>query len=195
MLHRTLQFHNVTSRVLKKGELPIHINHPKSGSDLLVTTNGLKHVDVKVSNGRNNSTHKYKYRKTIKHYANFTKSTGIVTIPFVMTLFGTFAPATLTDIDNHLIGTAHQPMELRKAIHLNCQMELFRSLTLAFTLATLTTQNVTAAIVKQDLIQSDAVVTVDDVTEEHRERGRDIAQESPDYWILDDGGHLVHPSA
>ena len=62
-----------------------------------------------------------------KRYAKFGKRTGIVNIPFVMGIHGTISPDTLEQIEP-LLTHAINPMQLRKDIIANTQMELLRSL-------------------------------------------------------------------
>lgn len=131
MLHRTFAYHTTASRLLKPFDMPVSSNEPKSASDLLVVTTRPFTIDVAISAAQmNNQSHKQmgaRYNHKKNRYKRFQHSTGIETIPFVMSIHGVPAPATLADMDK-LITHAINPSQLRKDIWANTQMELLRSL-------------------------------------------------------------------
>ena len=142
VMHKTFLYHNTSSRLLKPGDMPIEQNKPKSSGDLLVTTTSLNCLDIKVTTAalayETSSRLKTRYKTTENHYRRFSQLTGIRSIPIILSTYGTFAQDTLRDIDDHLLSQAVRPSELRKALILNCQMELLRSMLRSLHLARVT---------------------------------------------------------
>lgn len=135
VLNRTLHFHTTQSRMIKPFELPVSPDEPKSASDLLVVTGRPFTVDVAVTTtARPAATDHPQFRPLRsrflaknKRYTTFGKKTGITNIPFVMGIHGIISPDTLEQIEP-LLTHAINPMQLRKDIIANTQMELLRSL-------------------------------------------------------------------
>ena len=131
MLHRTFTWHNTHSKVLTRGELPLDHSAPKSGSDLLITTNDRFHLDVKIVSEslpyQSSSRIKLRFKDTMNWYQDFQRSTNIKTVPFILSLFGIISPSTL-----HLLPPlchhAVDPSQLLRDICTNVQFELFRSM-------------------------------------------------------------------
>ena len=87
ILHRVLTHHMIHSKILRSGEVPL-LGNDKGGSDLLVTTTKLWHVDVKVTSEalpyETATRLTQRYTATIDWYKNFESVTTWKTLPFVM---------------------------------------------------------------------------------------------------------------
>ena len=131
MLHRTFAYHTTCSRLLKPFDMPVSKDEPKSASDLQVITTRPFTLDITISavqaadDNHRQLTTRYNHKKN--RYKRFQHSTGIETIPFVMSIHGIPAPQTINDVDK-LITHAVNPTQLRKDIWANTQMELLRAL-------------------------------------------------------------------
>lgn len=136
MLHRTFNYHTTQSHILRLGEMPVNVEEPHSGSDILVWTNKTYSLDVSISAAQDTGEHhirrmNHTYQRKINRYRAFEKNTGQVTTPFVMSIHGIIMDKTLEKLED-LITHAVNPKQLRSDIIANSQMELLRSMHKAY---------------------------------------------------------------
>lgn len=138
---KVLHFHHIAS------SWPTDLQRPgcsKGGPDLLVfTLTNIDAVDVAVSKDRpiqwfnvNKNRRKHTlpnsnkiFSKKLGSYTEFAKRTEMRTVPFVMSVYGTYAESTL-DLLEQWFELTPRPHSLRHSLFSRTQMQLIRGISL-----------------------------------------------------------------
>lgn len=139
-IKKVLHKHNITSSW--PTDLP-RPGHRKGGADLLVfLLHAIHAVDVAVTKDKpadwfDSDTHHFKKNRDLRTnrvattkrrtYVEFAKRTGMITVPFVLSVYGTYAETTL-DILEEWFSNTPNPRSLSHNLFANTQMQLIRGI-------------------------------------------------------------------
>lgn len=134
-LHRTCSFHLIHSTIMKPFDMPIHLDKPKSASDLLVITGEDRYnVDLAITvEDCASAGHQFQDRLKVRFgqkkftYRKFEASTNNITVPFIMSIYGVIPISTITLIESWFQRSLY-PQKCKLDIFANTQFELINSL-------------------------------------------------------------------
>ena len=124
---KTLKFYNIVAFIPPSGFLP-RPTHRKGGTDLIAQ--GLLrswHIDVKVSSSPQGMQHLF--TSCLKNYEAFEQVYGLITFPFVMSIYGEVHSQTLQLLDQFISDmTQHERTILKTAILSNTQCAVLKGI-------------------------------------------------------------------